>query len=79
VFQVVNSSTPVEGTIKEKTFLYGGDSEPAMQDPSKKYLIKGDQVMLEDSVAGWCKVSYVAAVKPITMWVQCKAIVFPYG
>ncbi|MNP37927.1 hypothetical protein D3C76_1314040 [compost metagenome] len=77
IFQTVNSSNSIKGTIKEKTFLYGGDTEPAMQDPSKMYLIKGDQITVEDSMAGWCKVSYAVKTKLITMWVQCKSIVFP--
>jgi hypothetical protein len=76
VFHAVASSTSVEGTIKEKVFLYGGDSEPAMQDPSKKYLIEGDQVVVKDSMAGWCKVMYAGKPKPITMWTQCTAITF---
>ena len=75
-FQAVNSSASIKGTIKEKTFLYGGGAEPTMQDPSKMYLIKGDQITVEDSMAGWCKVSYAAKTKLITMWVQCKSIVF---
>ncbi len=77
LFHAINASTPIEGTIQEKSFLYGGDSEPAMQDPSKMYLIKGDQITLEDSMAGWCKVSYAAKAKLIRMWVQCKTIDFP--
>ena len=76
LFRTVSSSSLIRGTINEKTFLYGGDAEPAVQDPSKKYLIKGDQVSVEDSVAGWCKVSYATNAKTISMWVQCKSIVF---
>ncbi len=76
LFQVVNSSASVKGTIKEKAFLYGGDSEPVIQDPSKMYLIEGDQVTVEDSIAGLCKISYEAKTKPITMWVKCNSIIF---
>lgn len=77
LFDAIHSSTPIEGTMQEKSFLYGGELEPFLQDPSKMYLIKGDQITLKDSTAGWCKVSYTTKTKPITMWVQCKSIKFP--
>lgn len=74
-FQVAASTLPVKGVIKEKTFLYEGESEPAMQ--SNMYLVSGDQVTVKDSLAGWCKVLYAAKAKPITKWMQCKMIFFP--
>ena len=40
------------------------------------YLIKGDEVKVEASMAGWCKVSHITKIKPNTMWVQCKSIAF---
>jgi hypothetical protein len=77
VFKAVNSSDSITGTIKEKTFLYDGDTEPTLQAPSKMYLVKGDQITVKDSMAGWCKVSYAGKEKLIAMWVQCKSIAFP--
>lgn len=76
LFHAVNSSTSIEGTIQEKSFLYGGDAEPALQDPKKMYLIKGDRVSVEDATAGWCKVSYQSKMKLIKMWLQCNSIGF---
>jgi hypothetical protein len=75
LFRAINSSTKIMGTVQEKTFLYAGDSEPALQDPKKAYLIKGDQVTLADSMAGWCKILYQGKAKLITRWAQCKSIV----
>jgi len=79
LFRVVHLSAPIEGVIREKTFLYGSDSEPSMQSPKNMYLIKGDRVTVKDTTAGWCKVLYAGKAKPITVWAQCKTINFPKG
>ncbi|MBN6149860.1 hypothetical protein JR065_05875 [Xanthomonas sp. AmX2] len=73
LFQLAHSSTQVEGKIKERTLLYHG---PYLHEVSKMYLIKDDHVKVEDSTAGWCKVSYLSKKRTITMWVQCKNILF---
>lgn len=36
-------------------FLYGSEAESALQDFKKGYLVRGDKVALEDSMAGWAK------------------------
>lgn len=77
LFSAVNSSALISGVIKESAFLYGGETEASWQDPKKSYLVKGDQVVVKDSVAGWCKIYYNSKkTKPVTMWVQCKSITF---
>ncbi|WP_152032255.1 hypothetical protein [Pseudomonas silesiensis] len=76
LFQTIVTEKKIKGSILEKTFLYDGGSEPLLQNSSKTYLIKGDSVLVEDSMAGWCKVSYQAKVKIITKWAQCKSINF---
>ncbi|MNP12864.1 hypothetical protein D3C76_1051170 [compost metagenome] len=63
-------------SILEKTFLFDGGSEPIQQSKTKMYLIEGDRVLVTDSTAGWCKVSYQARIKMITKWAQCKSINF---
>ena len=79
LFRVVHLSTPVEGVIRDKTFLYGSDSEPSMQSPKNRHLIKGDRVTVKDATPGWCKVLYAGKAKPITAWAQCKTINFLTG
>ncbi|MFS2201602.1 hypothetical protein ACCD00_24155 [Pseudomonas sp. Pseusp3] len=76
LFSTITADKKITGTVLEKTFLYEGASEPLPQYSSKMYLIKGDRVLVEDSTAGWCKVSYQAKVKMITRWGQCKSIDF---
>lgn len=76
LFEVAGVSPFVGGVVTEKSFLYGGDFEPLIQEPSRMYLIKGDEVKVEASMAGWCKVSHITKIKPNTMWVQCKSIAF---
>jgi hypothetical protein len=76
LFHTVAADEKVTGTIMEKTFLHGGDSEPLPQHSSKMYLIKGDLVLVEDTTAGWCRVSYQTKVKTIKRWAQCKSINF---
>lgn len=76
LFEFVYFSTPVLGVLQEKAFLYSGDGEPSVQDPQKMYLVKGDEVTLEDSTAGWCKVSYSGKKETITRWVQCRSVAF---
>jgi len=81
LFRVVHLSTPIEGVIQEKTFLYDdyGGSELSLNNSKRMYLIKGDRVTVKDSTAGWCKILYAGKAKPITMWAQCKTINFPKG
>ncbi|MEF9672782.1 hypothetical protein QNM99_12890 [Pseudomonas sp. PCH446] len=79
LFRIAHLSTPVEGVIQEKSFLYNGDLEPSSRNKTKMYLIKGDRVTVKDVTAGWCKVLYAGKAKPITMWAQCKTINFPKG
>lgn len=76
LFYSVIADNKITGTILEKTFLHDGDSEPLPQKSSKMYLIKGDRVVVEDSMAGWCRVSYQPKVKIIKKWAQCKSINF---
>jgi hypothetical protein len=76
LFYTIIANKRITGTILEKTFLHDGDSEPLPQNSSKMYLIKGDRVLVEDSMAGWCRVSYQAKVKIIKKWAQCKSINF---
>jgi hypothetical protein len=75
LFRAFSSSAIITGTVIEKTFLYSGEAEPASQDPNKSYLVKGDRVTLEDSMAGWCKVSYKAH-ELRAKWMQCRSIAF---
>jgi hypothetical protein len=74
LFDVVRTSSSVEGVVREKSFLYRGDSEPSFK--TGMYLIKGDKVKVEDSTGGRCKVTYAAKLKSITMWIDCKSIFF---
>ncbi|WP_433736006.1 hypothetical protein [Pseudomonas putida] len=76
LFSAIIADKKITGTILEKTYLNEGASEPIPQYSSKMYLIKGDRVLVEDSTAGWCKVSYQSKVKMITKWAQCKSINF---
>lgn len=76
IFNSVKTSTPINAIVREKTALYGGDLEPATWQISHKYAFKNDRVTLEDSTAGWCKISYVASIEPSKMWLSCDAIYF---
>jgi hypothetical protein len=76
LFHAILAGKVINGSIMEKAFLYDGGSEPLLQYSPKMYLIKGDKVLVEDSWAGWCKVSYQAKVKIVDKWVQCKSISF---
>lgn len=76
LFEVAGMPVPISGVVKEKSFLYGSDTEPVIQEPSRVYLIKGDEVAVEQSMAGWCKVSFVTKVKRVQKWMQCKSIAF---
>jgi len=76
LFNTIIADKKIIGTILEKTFLSEGRAEPIPQYSSKMYLIKGDRVLVEDSTAGWCRVSYQTKVKMITRWTQCKSIDF---
>ncbi len=76
LFHIIIAGKKITGTILEKTFLYEGGSEPIQQSPTKMYLIDGDRVLVTDSTAGWCKVSYQTKIKMITKWTQCKSISF---
>jgi hypothetical protein len=77
LFHAITADKEITGTVLEKTFLYDGGSEPVQQSPTKMYLIDGDTVLVTDSMAGWCKVSYQSKIKIITKWAQCKSINFP--
>jgi hypothetical protein len=79
LFHTFSTDKKVTGTIVEKTFLHDGGSEPLPQHSSKMYLIKGDRVLVEDTTAGWCRISYQAKVRTITRWAQCKSINFSTG
>lgn len=74
IFKSVELSTPASAIVREKTALYGGDLEPATWEVSHRYASKSDRVTLEDSMAGWCKISYVAERMPTRMWLICDAI-----
>lgn len=76
LFKAVRSGVKIKGTIQEKAFLYTGSSEPSAPDPKKSYLIKGDQITLEDSIAGWCKILYQGKNALISKWMQCRYIDF---
>ncbi|WP_458729731.1 hypothetical protein [Pseudomonas brenneri] len=76
LFKALRYSSSVEGTVREKSFFYGGEAEPSQHDRRKNYLIKDDKVTVDDSTGGWCRVTYAAKAIPITMWMQCKAITF---
>ena len=76
LFDFLYASSPVVGVVKEETFLYRGGVEPSEQDPKGMYLISGDEVMLEDSTAGWCKILYLGGGKEIKRWMQCKSATF---
>ena len=76
LFYSIVADKEITGTILEKTFLFDGGSEPIKQSKAKMYLIEGDRVLVTDSTAGWCKVSYEAKIKMITKWAQCKSINF---
>ncbi len=76
LFYSIIADKEITGTILEKTFLFDGGSEPIQQSKTKMYLIEGDRVLVTDSTAGWCKVSYQARIKMITKWAQCKSINF---
>lgn len=76
LFYSIIADKEITGTILEKTFLFDGGSEPIQQSKTKMYLIEGDRVLVTDSTAGWCKVSYEAKIKMITKWAQCKSINF---
>jgi hypothetical protein len=64
----------ISASVSEKAFLYEGALEPFVQVKAKKYLIKGDRVLVLDATAGWCKVSYGPPEKNIVMWLQCKSL-----
>jgi len=57
-------------------FLYGSEAEPALQDFKKGYLVRGNTVTLEDSMAGWCKALYKASEMLAVKWMKCRSIVF---
>jgi hypothetical protein len=76
LFQAILAGKVIKGSIVEKASLYEGGSEPLLYYAPKMYLIKGDEVLVEDSRGGWCQVSYQAKVEVITKWVQCKSINF---
>lgn len=76
LFNTIIADKEITGTIIEKTFLFDGGSEPEQQSQTKMYLIDGDRVVVTDSTAGWCKISYQAKIKTITKWAQCKSINF---
>jgi hypothetical protein len=73
-FLLTASIIPVKGVVKAKAFLYGGDLEPTVK--TRMYLIGGDQVMVQDSTEGLCKISYAAKKKTITKWILCSMIDF---
>ncbi|MNP71116.1 hypothetical protein D3C76_1674570 [compost metagenome] len=76
MFQTILTGKVINGSIVEKASLYDGGSEPLLQSSSKMYLIKGDRVLVEDSMAGWCRVLYQTKVKIIKKWAQCRSINF---
>ncbi|NTZ83503.1 hypothetical protein FCJ61_10940 [Burkholderia metallica] len=57
--------------VKFKSYLFDG---PNVKGRTKKYLIAGDRAVVEGITAGWCKVNYLAAAKPIDMWIMCNAL-----
>lgn len=71
LFDLSSSSHTLTGTIGSKAFLY---NSPVPQDKTRKYLVKGDKVTIEDATAGWCKVTYAGNKKPLQMWTHCSAI-----
>ncbi|MCS3469193.1 hypothetical protein M2401_002931 [Pseudomonas sp. JUb42] len=74
IFQAVKSSLVIKGVVNGKAFLYGGDTEPTIQNSSNMYLINGDDVEVMTSMAGFCKILYSSKKGPIVMWMQCNRI-----
>ena len=76
IFRSIRTSLPVDGVVTGKTLIYNGALEPATWEPSIKYVAKGVHVTLEDSSAGWCKVSFTENLKRSQMWLLCEAVEF---
>lgn len=76
LFRAIIADKEIPGTVLEKNVLYDGGSEPLLQYSPKMYLIKGDKILVQDSWAGWCKISYQAKVKIVDKWMECKSINF---
>ncbi len=57
--------------VKSKAYLFDGSG---IRNKTRKYLIEGDRVVVEEVTAGWCKINYSGGVKPIRMWLMCAAL-----
>jgi len=57
--------------IKAKSYLYEG---PNIQDRTKRYLIRGDNAMVDKATGGWCHVNYNGRRGPLQMWLMCDAL-----
>lgn len=61
----------IAAVVGEKSYLF---DESNIKGKTKKYLIKGDRVVVEAASAGWCRIKYTSGSKPLDMWMMCAAL-----
>ena len=68
VASFIVNNTPRAAIVKYKSWLYD-DGVGGLK--TKKYLIAGDKVTLDNVQANMCQVSYSGGKKPLQMWMKC--------
>lgn len=61
----------IPAVVVGKSYLFGDSS---IKNKTKKYLIKGDRVAVEDVSAGWCRINYSFGRVPLDMWLMCATL-----
>ena len=65
---LLENNTALPATVVRKSWLYES-STVATQ--TKKYLIAGDKVMVDEVTASFCEITYTGGKKPLQMWMKC--------
>lgn len=68
---LMSSKEKISAVVNGKSYLFDDSS---IKNKTKKYLIKGDRVAVEDVSAGWCRVNYSSGKVPLDMWLMCAAL-----
>ncbi|MEX3984675.1 hypothetical protein AB4Y45_37555 [Paraburkholderia sp. EG287A] len=61
----------ISAQVIKRSYLH---ESPNIKDRTREYLIEGDQVVVEKTTAGWCKINYYGGKNPLEAWLMCDAL-----
>jgi hypothetical protein len=67
----IANDTALPATVIRKSWLY---ESATVATKTKKYLIAGDKIMVDEVTADLCHITYIGGKKPLQMWLLCNAL-----